>query len=82
MSFDWKTQKKVLEYVVPPLRCRWSMPSLFPPYGYSQMFMLVLRSLLENAKSFFEIIYGQARNKMQEQESIGKIVAINKVKAS
>jgi hypothetical protein len=46
------------------------------------MFMLVLRSLLENAKSFFEIIYGQARNKMQEQESIGKIVAINKVKAS
>jgi hypothetical protein len=82
MSFDWKTQKKVLEYVAPPLRCWWSMPSLFPPYGYSQMFMLVLWSLSKNARSLFEIIYGQARNKMQEQESIGKIVVVNKVKAS
>jgi hypothetical protein len=58
------------------------MPSLFPPYGYSQMSMLVLRSLSKNVKSFFEIIYGQARNKMQEQESIGKVVVVNKIKAS
>jgi hypothetical protein len=42
--------------------------------------MLVLRSLSKIAKSLFEII--QAWNKMQEQESIGKIVAINKIKAS
>jgi hypothetical protein len=46
------------------------------------MSTLVLRSLSKNAKLFFEIIYGQAQNKMQEQESIGKIVAVNKVKAS
>jgi hypothetical protein len=58
------------------------MPSLFPPYAYSQMSMLVLRSLSKIAKSLFEIIYGQAWSKMWEQESIGKIVAINKIKAS
>jgi hypothetical protein len=81
-EFWLKDSKKVLEYVAPPLRCWWSMPSLFPPYGYSQMSMLVLWSLSKNARSLFEIIYGQARNKMKEQESIGKIVVVNKVKAS
>jgi hypothetical protein len=43
------------------------MPSLFPPYAYSQMSMLVLRSLSKIAKSLFEIIYGQAWSKMWEQ---------------
>jgi hypothetical protein len=60
-----KDSKKGMEYVAPPLRCWWSMPFLFPPYGSSQMSTLVLRSLSKN-ESFFEIIYGQAHNKMQE----------------